>query len=514
MPQYISVRAKAVLATIIGIGLGTALAIPALANWQGYAAQIEAAVPVHPQTRQSQPKGFRTSTGGSSDLIHALENVPAAFTDTYRVSKFGNGSNPTAGWTGAFNNLHDALGAAGAGDEIWVAAGVYKPGDTVSDSFKLVPGVAVYGGFTGTETARSERDWHANTTVLSGDIDGNDKTDSRGIAASSNDIEGDNSYHVVYAEMVSGTAVLDGFTITGGSAVLEKGNNDNGGGFYCEGHNTSLFIDGECSPKLVHITFSGNAAVYGGGMYNHGLEGVSDPVLRDVIFTGNSATNYGGAMVNNAQDGKSNPLLTNVLFSGNSAGKSGGAITNFGHQDGDSHPILINVTLSGNRATDKGGGIFNFGENGKCTPSIRNSIIWNNRDSSGTGTLAANIYNQSAHTTLYHSLAQGTGGTGDFTTESSYTDGGGNIDEDPMFMTPIDPIAVTSSGDLHLKSGSPAIDAGDDSYVIGVDTDLDGEKRIRDGNGDGDKKVDMGAYEYLPVYIFDLYLSIVSNGEK
>ena len=51
--------------------------------------------------------------------------------------------------------LQTALGQAFYGDEIWVAAGTYKPttGSDRNATFALPNGVGVYGGFAGTETA-------------------------------------------------------------------------------------------------------------------------------------------------------------------------------------------------------------------------------------------------------------------------------------------------------------------------------------------------------------------------
>ena len=65
-------------------------------------------------------------------------------------------------------------------------------------TFALETGVAVYGGFDGTEILLSQRDVAANPTILSGDTEGNDaNTDGNGVAETSAGIVGSNAYHVV-----------------------------------------------------------------------------------------------------------------------------------------------------------------------------------------------------------------------------------------------------------------------------------------------------------------------------
>jgi hypothetical protein len=198
------------------------------------------------------------------------------------------------------------------------------------------------------------------------------------------------------------------------------------------------------SPALTNVTFSGNATIgdlgeHGGGMYN--LSG-SSPTLDNVIFSGNAADDFGGGMFN-----------------------------------WDSGPILTNVSFSGNVA-DNGGGMYNR----ESSPAIRNSILWGNQDSNGTG-VDAQIDNDDSTPVISYTLVQDYSAWG--------IDYDGNLDADPLFVTPVDPNnAPTTEGNLRLQQGSPAIDAGDNSYVT-VPTDLDGNVRILG------TAVDMGAYERL-----------------
>lgn len=125
-----------------------------------------------------------------------------------RAGGTGDGSSWPAA-TGSLQGAIDAVAAAGGG-QVWVAAGTYKPTSNPTDrdaSFRMKNGVTIYGGFpAGGDPTLNNRNWQANPTILSGDID-NDGTLSG------------NSYHIfanVGTANLDNTAVLDGFTLKGG----------------------------------------------------------------------------------------------------------------------------------------------------------------------------------------------------------------------------------------------------------------------------------------------------------
>ena len=121
-------------------------------------------------------------------------------------------------WATAFSTIQAAIDAADrqGGGEVWVAAGTYYPtsGHDREATFQLRGGVALYGGFAGTESRLDQRDVLHAVSILSGDL-GRRQT------------PGDNSYHVVTG---ADNAVLDGFQITGGYA-LEAGGQRSPNGF-------------------------------------------------------------------------------------------------------------------------------------------------------------------------------------------------------------------------------------------------------------------------------------------
>ncbi len=383
-------------------------------------------------------------------------------------------------WLDAYQNLQSALAAAQSGDEIWVAAGTYKPTTLVGGAldqhrtFQLRNGVAVYGGFTGTETRRDQRDWRTYETVLSGDLLDNDSGH-----VDFNDLSRqDNCFHLFYHPAGTGldqTAVLDGFTITGGNANGGYDWNDlvsdadpTGGGMLTSPHvqGGGMYND-QCSPTVVNCIFRDNLALFdGGGMYNQ--QGSNASVIG-CVFRDNLAFE-GGGMRN---DGASSPIVFSSVFTANSAFYGGGMAN-----DDHSNPVVTNCTFVANTDLDDvcyhcggntmggegaGGGMEN---SDSSVPSITNCIFWGNSAARGS-----QIYTWDADPDVTYSNVQGG------------CPGAGNIDADPMF------IGGFADG-LHLRFGSPCIDRGNNDAVpaAGV-TDLAGNLRIR---GPG---VDLGAYE-------------------
>ena len=488
------------------------------------------------------PPGVEVDLAGNTRIYNGVVDLgvyelplacPPPETTRLYVNHAASGANTGVSGPDALRDLRDAFTLAANCEgivEIWVAQGVYRPDEGVgmvaddrAETYGLLDGVAVYGGFVGPTFLPEERDWQSHVTVLSGDVDGND-INSGGIVLDPSHINGANSFHVVTGGGSGGTAVLDGFVITAGMANNHEVSGASfGGGLYNDGSSPTLsdirFVgnfaqDGAgmanlngSNPAMASIEFQSNtASSNGGAMFNAnsdptisgahfrsndaGVSGgalynsASGPDLVDVSFRGGTAGLYGGGIYN--QD--SAPSLTNALLAGNQAA-TGAAIYNTG-----SSPTLINVTVSGNRASGTAGGMFNTNTS---VPTLSNSIFWNNQDGTGAGTASATIHNDDLGSVpaINYSLVQGL-------SSMAYT-GDNNLDRNPWFTAPEDPSAAPSTGgDYTLSLFSPAIDAGDNAANSTL-TDLAGNSRIIN------VIIDMGAYEAPARIVYRVHLPTI-----
>ncbi|MEE4357584.1 MAG: right-handed parallel beta-helix repeat-containing protein [Desulfococcaceae bacterium] len=311
-----------------------------------------------------------------------------------RPGASGDGSS----WTDA-TDLQTALEKAQSGDAVWVAKGVYtpvhrtNPNDARSVTFTLVEGVIIYGGFNGDEAALNERDWKNNLSVLSGDIDNNDGLNFQGISTT---INGANAYHVVMGGTNNtASAVIDGFTITGGQADGNGDSGENQGGGMLNwlskptirncnfvkntGVSGGAMMNAKSSPIIKNCVFkqntTANASGYCGGIYNY----EASPEISDCIFEQNFSHNQGGGMLIIAG---SSPKITDCKFINNSAQTQGGAIL---HSSGSS-AIISDCTFDGNSGQG-GGGILIDGS----SPSLTDCIFFNNSAiNSGNGGALSN----------------------------------------------------------------------------------------------------------------------------
>jgi len=298
-------------------------------------------------------------------------------------------------WENAFKCLQDALVSAGTPTdkvEIRVAQGIYKPhemseatrlslgaGADITDryhSFILKDNVVLLGGYAGLGEPNPDiRNPDGSQSILSGDLAGNDVTyealRQENRRAGSNvsppfaiDWEGvldyiahpsraENSLMVVTASVVDETAILDGFTVTGGHADRWGAT---GAGMLCTA----------ASPVLVSCRFLNNTAystrtepARGAGMavYDGGR-----PTLRDCTFEfniafGDNNMSCGGGMY--SQGGY--PRLINCQFARNVVAGSEGAYQGGALYNSEGSIALTGCQFSENLAFyDKGGAIFNL----------------------------------------------------------------------------------------------------------------------------------------------------------
>lgn len=306
---------------------------------------------------------------------------------TWFVKPGGTGTG-TTNWANAAASTQLAAIIAGAasGDQVWVvgsSSGVtYYPttGASRTAAFTLKSGVAVYGGFAGTETLLTQRNYTTNLTILSGDI---------GTTGNNTD----NSYHVVVSAGNTGTTILDGFTITNGNANGSSSTTDNynGVGFSGDEITGGGIMTYNTTVTVSNCIITNNVATgNGGGVYSYG----TTVTYTGCTFSYNNASVDGGGMLINANGG-GGYTMSSCTFSHNTASGSGGGLA---RENGSVTVTITGCTFSYNASTSTGtqtggGGIY-LVNNGLTMTS---SIVSNNTSSSWGGGI---LYNQGSNAPL------------------------------------------------------------------------------------------------------------------
>lgn len=286
------------------------------------------------------------------------------------VAPVGDDAQPGSSWLSARRTVTAGLAAARVGDEVWVAAGTY------AEHLVLKDGVALYGGFAGTEPRREDRNWMEHRSVLDGTTNG----------------------VVVTLRRCGPQTVLDGFTIQNGL----------GKGVYC------LESAGTIRNNLIRGNLGSDLLPYGGGVLVSGASLQGPVILESNRILDNANFDGGGIACIDAsprieknlimwnlayQNGggiscwrNSSPFIANNWIAANTASwilhmpvpiGGGGIFATADDLDGRPHPtavsapVIVNNVVIANGAWH-GGGVALVDSNGGVPSMINNTVVANN----------------------------------------------------------------------------------------------------------------------------------------
>lgn len=283
-----------------------------------------------------------------SALIIAVLVMPLPVKAGVRYVKAG-ATGDGSSWQNATGSLQTAINASQAGDEVWVAAGTYRPDSLIknnkptSRAFFLKDGVSLYGGFSGNEASKDARAvgdkpyLMLNATILSADDDVPDVWERAIDEGSSfrltwrvenNEVIGTsgNASHVLYTpDVIQHKTVIDGFTLTGANANVWQAK-AYGGALYARGNvvlNACQVLENSGYFKAQSTTDSNT---YGGAVF---LNGAADAAVTNCYF----ARNYSHSSYGNGVGGgiyAQNIRVENCTFEDCVALDAGGAVYNQG----------------------------------------------------------------------------------------------------------------------------------------------------------------------------------------
>lgn len=274
---------------------------------------------------------------------------PALAQRIHTVNASGPGSTPP--WDTALPTLQQALSIAIAGDEVWVAAGTYRPSMTDPNASFIVPsGVILRGGFAGTEQSAQGRSANiaASATILAG---------RQGTSMAG-------TYVVLKLPQPTPGTMIDRVTITGGRGGISNSVNLNqtgASGLRVLGGTLEVvdctIIDNIGNLAALSPNFYAFSGAHGGGI---GAEAANLTLRRCLITQNSTAAGSSGGCVSGTQD-----------FSDRSGGNGGGVFVSGGTLTLEDCTVSLNIagegswgggcalgTASNGSSGGQGGGIY------------------------------------------------------------------------------------------------------------------------------------------------------------
>jgi len=348
-------------------------------------------------------------------------------------------------WAYAYRDLQMALARAarGCGSVIWMAEGVYGPGGSSGDTFKIPEGVSVYGGYAGYGAADPDlRDWKKYKTILSGYID--EATRSNTVVTMGNN------------------SLLNGLTIEEGADYAIYGSEIDyaiNNCFIRDNYERGIYCK------------NGNLTIQWSEIYSNGRQGVYHEGSKYSLTVENCR------IYDNKRDGvltdASNAVILNSMIYQNGLEISPSAYYGINLLNPFSNPTIRNCTIA-----------YNVNEGIRYTgaiqnhPNVRSSILFaNNADD--------NYIDLSGCKEPWHCCLTDPNNL-DQPIPDPPRDARGNIRTNPGFayLYPV-------YGYFHLAADSPCINKGEPNVIGPDEVDIDGDDR------DGDGLVDIGADEVV-----------------
>ena len=463
-------------------------------------------------------------------------------TRVVRVSPDGNDNNTGAAWNVAKRTLGAALtalytsaigvGHAAQGGEVWVKGGTYP------ENLTLPPHLYLYGGFSGNEAARDQRNPKASETIIDGHqngrvvlalsgyrvsaVDGFTIANGRLATQMTDQGGGVECYHsgvIVANNVIKQNVATAGGGVGGfGCTALIQNNQilNNSAGGDGNGWGGGMHFD-RSLPVIEDNVISGNKASDGGGIYtsfckpwiihndigkntgngikcitSRGLDWITTRemlISRNAIYGHLTSDQGGGIYIMFCAGRIENNLVVQNQVGTLSGGSVGGGMSLMGGDENDGPLIVANNCVLGNKAEyfglSCGGGISTSLLRLPSTILVNNIVAYNN-----TGVF--NAKSSPVSPVMIHNDVWNNGGA-DYELVYSYGLSGGPLNH-PTDIS-VDPQFVNLTDNFSLQPGSPCIDAGSLEYA-GV-LDFDGLPRGLVGKNTVLALPDIGAFEYV-----------------